>query len=180
MPYPRTPCPSSAGMPLSCYPPDGSTALFRQAPPLPVSHRSCSRPQFASGAGPVPRLSGGVSPPNGITEHVIDLLKERKKEVEALIRPVQGFVSYSRIRTAGGGASATVCQDKTAPMRACGSPGSWKVRLRAVQPRQSSNSLPLSGSGGGVQTTTAYGRRARTCKNRGSRCQRRPLSERIA
>ena len=43
---------------------------------------------------------------------LIDLLEERKKEVEALIRPVNGFVSYSLIRTADGGASVTVCQDK--------------------------------------------------------------------
>ncbi len=43
---------------------------------------------------------------------LIDLLEERKKEVEALIRPVQGFVSYSLIRTGDGGASVTVCQDK--------------------------------------------------------------------
>jgi proline dehydrogenase len=43
---------------------------------------------------------------------LIDLLEERKKEVEALIRPVKGFVSYSLIRTADGGASVTVCDDK--------------------------------------------------------------------
>jgi proline dehydrogenase len=43
---------------------------------------------------------------------LIDLLEERKKEVEELIRPVKGFVSYSLIRTADGGASVTVCEDK--------------------------------------------------------------------
>ena len=43
---------------------------------------------------------------------LVDLLEERKKEVEALIRPVKGFVSYSLIRTGDGGASVTVCQDK--------------------------------------------------------------------
>jgi hypothetical protein len=43
---------------------------------------------------------------------LIDLLEERKKEVEDLIRPVKGFVSYSLIRTTDGGASVTVCQDK--------------------------------------------------------------------
>ena len=45
-------------------------------------------------------------------KQLIDLLEERKNEVEALIRPVQGFVSYSLIRTGDGGASVTVCQDK--------------------------------------------------------------------
>ena len=43
---------------------------------------------------------------------LIDLLEERKKEVETLIRPVKGFVSYSLIRSADGGASVTVCEDK--------------------------------------------------------------------
>jgi hypothetical protein len=43
---------------------------------------------------------------------LIDVLDERKKDVEALIRPVKGFVSYSLIKTADGGASVTVCQDK--------------------------------------------------------------------
>jgi hypothetical protein len=43
---------------------------------------------------------------------LFDLLEERKKEVESIIRPVKGFVSYSLLRTADGGASVTVCQDK--------------------------------------------------------------------
>ena len=43
---------------------------------------------------------------------LLDLLESRKSEVEALIRPVKGFVSYSLIRTADGGVSVTVCQDK--------------------------------------------------------------------
>jgi hypothetical protein len=43
---------------------------------------------------------------------LIDLLAARKGEVEGLIRPVKGFLSYTLIRTADGGASVTVCQDK--------------------------------------------------------------------
>ena len=43
---------------------------------------------------------------------LFDVLGERKSEVEALIRPVKGFVSYALIRTADGGASVTVCEDK--------------------------------------------------------------------
>ena len=43
---------------------------------------------------------------------MVDLLDERKKEVEGLIRSVKGFVSYSLIRTADGGVSVTVCEDK--------------------------------------------------------------------
>jgi hypothetical protein len=44
---------------------------------------------------------------------LFDLIEERKKEVENLIRPIKGFVSYSLLRTADGGASVTVCQDKS-------------------------------------------------------------------
>ena len=43
---------------------------------------------------------------------LFDVLEERKKDVEDLIRPIKGFVSYSLIRTADGGVSVTVCQDK--------------------------------------------------------------------
>ena len=43
---------------------------------------------------------------------LFDLLEERKEEVGSLIRTVTGFVSYSLVRTADGGVSVTVCQDK--------------------------------------------------------------------
>jgi hypothetical protein len=43
---------------------------------------------------------------------LFDVLEARKKDVEDLIRPIKGFVSYSLIRTADGGVSVTVCQDK--------------------------------------------------------------------
>ena len=43
---------------------------------------------------------------------LFDVLETRKNDVEDLIRPIKGFVSYSLIRTADGGASVTVCQDK--------------------------------------------------------------------
>jgi hypothetical protein len=43
---------------------------------------------------------------------LFDLLEERKREVESIIRPIKGFVGYSLLRTADGGASVTVCQDK--------------------------------------------------------------------
>ena len=44
---------------------------------------------------------------------LLDLIEERKSEVESLIRPIKGFVSYSLLRTADGRASVTVCQDKS-------------------------------------------------------------------
>lgn len=43
---------------------------------------------------------------------LVDLLEGRRNEVEGLIRPVKGFVSYSLIRTADGGVSVTVCEEK--------------------------------------------------------------------
>ena len=45
-------------------------------------------------------------------EKLFDLLEKRKEEVKALIMPVKGFVSYSLVRTARGGFSVTICQDK--------------------------------------------------------------------
>lgn len=47
----------------------------------------------------------------GATE-LFDLLEKRKSEVETLMRPIDGFVSYHLVRTAGGGTSVTVCQNK--------------------------------------------------------------------
>lgn len=46
-------------------------------------------------------------------KQLFDMLEARKQEVEALIRPVHGFVCYSLIRTSEGGVSVTVCEDKS-------------------------------------------------------------------
>ena len=43
---------------------------------------------------------------------LFDLLEQRKEEVENIIRPISGFVSYSLIRTDDGGITVTVCNDK--------------------------------------------------------------------
>ena len=43
---------------------------------------------------------------------LIDLLEERKAEVESLLRGVKGFVGYTLIRTDNGGVTVTVCKDK--------------------------------------------------------------------
>ena len=45
-------------------------------------------------------------------KELFDLLAQRKADVEALIRGVTGFVSYTLVQTADGGISVTVCQDK--------------------------------------------------------------------
>jgi hypothetical protein len=48
---------------------------------------------------------------NGAKE-LIDVIEKKKAEVERLIRSVKGFVSYSVIRTAGGGFSVSIYLDK--------------------------------------------------------------------
>ena len=45
-------------------------------------------------------------------KELFDLLKERKSDVESLMRSVKGFVNYSLVRTGDGGITITVCQDK--------------------------------------------------------------------
>jgi hypothetical protein len=45
-------------------------------------------------------------------KELFDILEKRKSEVESVIRPVKGFVSYTLARSGDGGFSVTVCQDK--------------------------------------------------------------------
>lgn len=43
---------------------------------------------------------------------LFELLEKRTPEVESLMRSVQGFVSYTLVRTTDGGFSVTTCNDK--------------------------------------------------------------------
>ena len=43
---------------------------------------------------------------------VFDLVEQKQDEVKDLIGGVPGFVSYAAIRTADGGMTVTVCEDK--------------------------------------------------------------------
>ncbi len=45
-------------------------------------------------------------------KELLDLLEQRKAEVESLISSVSGFHAYLLIRTEDGGVTVTVCQDK--------------------------------------------------------------------
>jgi hypothetical protein len=47
------------------------------------------------------------------TKELFDLLEQHKADVEAVIRSVKGFVSYTLARSGDSGFSVTVCQDKT-------------------------------------------------------------------
>lgn len=43
---------------------------------------------------------------------LFDVLEQKKEEVERLMREVKGFTSYTCARSADGGFTVTVCQDK--------------------------------------------------------------------
>jgi len=43
---------------------------------------------------------------------LVDLLGRREEDVRSVISAVPGLVSYAAFRTAGGGTTVTVCQDK--------------------------------------------------------------------
>ena len=45
-------------------------------------------------------------------KELFDVLEKNKVEVEGLIRAVKGFVGYSLVRSAGGGFSVSVYEDK--------------------------------------------------------------------
>ena len=45
-------------------------------------------------------------------KELFDVLEKRKAEVDGVMRPVKGFVSYTLARSGDGGFSVTVCQDK--------------------------------------------------------------------
>ena len=45
-------------------------------------------------------------------KELFDVLEKRKTEVESVMRPVKGFVSYTLARSEDGGFSVTVCQDR--------------------------------------------------------------------
>ena len=47
----------------------------------------------------------------GATE-LFDLLGQREEDVKGLMTGVPGFVSYSALRSNGGGMTVTVCEDK--------------------------------------------------------------------
>jgi hypothetical protein len=45
-------------------------------------------------------------------KELFDVLEKSKADVEKIMRSVKGFVSYSLVRTAGGGLSVSIYQDK--------------------------------------------------------------------
>lgn len=76
---------------------------------------------------------------------LVDLIAERKAEVESILRSISGFVSWTLINTDGGGATVTVCQDKA------GTDESMQVAREWIQKNASDLSVdPPSVSEGSV------------------------------
>lgn len=44
---------------------------------------------------------------------LFDRLEQRRSEVESVMQSIGGFIAYDLVRTDNGGASITVCNDKT-------------------------------------------------------------------
>ena len=44
---------------------------------------------------------------------LFDRLEERKSDVDRVMRSISGFIAYDLVRTDSGGASITVCEDKS-------------------------------------------------------------------
>ncbi len=43
---------------------------------------------------------------------LIDLLEQRKSEIEPMMRSIKGFIGYTLVRTSDGGQTFTICADK--------------------------------------------------------------------
>jgi hypothetical protein len=56
---------------------------------------------------------------------LMDLLEQRDDEVRELISGVPGFVSYAAFRSGGGGATVTVCQDKSGTDESSSRAANW-------------------------------------------------------
>lgn len=80
-------------------------------------------------------------------KELFDLLEQHKTDVEALIRSVKGFVSYTLARSGDGGFSVTVCQDKAGIDESLQKAKDWITRnagkLEAAAPKVSEGSVIL-------------------------------------
>ena len=65
-------------------------------------------------------------------KELFDILEKHAKDIEKLLRSVKGFVSYSLVRTAPGGSSISVCQDKAGTdeslVKGCRRGGGWNLK----------------------------------------------------
>jgi len=77
---------------------------------------------------------------------LFDELERHRGELEPLLRGVPGFVAYTLTRTAEGGLSVTVCQDKTGTDESVRIAGEWirkNVTASASPPQVSEGDVIL-------------------------------------
>jgi hypothetical protein len=59
---------------------------------------------------------------------MFDALGPRKADIEAAMRTVPGLVSYAMVRTADGGITITVCQDKAGADASAATARDWMAK----------------------------------------------------
>jgi hypothetical protein len=59
------------------------------------------------------------------------VVEQQKADVEAVLRSVKGFVSYTAVRTGDGGVTVTVCQDKAGTDESVAKARDWLARNAA-------------------------------------------------
>jgi hypothetical protein len=78
---------------------------------------------------------------------LFDIIEKKKAEVEKVIKPIKGFVSYSLVRTARGGFSVTICQDKAGADESIRVARDWIAKnasdARAAPPKVSEGAVIL-------------------------------------
>ena len=78
---------------------------------------------------------------------LFDLLEKKKAEVKNVIMPIKGFVSYTLVRTASGGFSVTICQDKAGTDESVRAARDWIAKnakdARAARPKVSEGAAIL-------------------------------------
>jgi len=64
-------------------------------------------------------------------KELFDVLEQRKADVESVMRPIKGFVSYTALRTGDGGVTVTVCQDKAGTDESVAKARDWVAKNAA-------------------------------------------------
>jgi restriction endonuclease Mrr len=64
-------------------------------------------------------------------KELFDVLAQHTADVETIMRPINGFVSYTAARTGDGGVTVTVCQDKAGTDESVAKARDWVARNAA-------------------------------------------------
>jgi restriction endonuclease Mrr len=80
-------------------------------------------------------------------KELFDVLERHKADVESVMRPIKGFVSYTAARTGDGGVTVTVCQDKAGTDESIAKARGWVAQnaasLGAAAPTVSEGSVVI-------------------------------------